>query len=132
MSFLTILLPFLETAMGSDLRADEASVVAAFENYASAWKKQDIERVWSLMSPNLKKGNGGSVKIFEDFVKRNGFYPSDFQKIDVSVNDHKATIKAKVIYLDFSGKRIGDDFENIVFVRIDGEWYFDSYTSLDK
>ncbi|TIX39213.1 MAG: hypothetical protein E5W81_05155 [Mesorhizobium sp.] len=106
----------------------EQGAISTFNEYASAWKSRDIKRVWKLMSPKLRKGNENSIEKFNAFVKSNGFYPSNFSIRRVVLNGNEASITADVTYSDFSGKKMGTDLEESIFVLIGGNWYFDRYS----
>jgi hypothetical protein len=134
MCLYSIVMMLMGITMGfaqDNARDTEDRLARSFNEYANSWRDKDIGKVWEMMSPHARSGNAksgnDSAGKFEEFVKSNGFYPSEFKQENIRMNGSEAFVTAKVTYRDFSGKDLGSQIEEIKFVSVDGKWLFDSY-----
>ena len=103
----------------------DGAVKRRFQEYMEAWENNDIETVWNMMSPRLKKGNDSSIIKFKSYVVQQGFRPSGYRIIKISIDSKKATVETEIQFSDFNGTKIGSEQEKCGFVLNEDTWYFD-------
>jgi len=116
----------LLTLGGCGLRSrPEEQVRLRFEQYMAAWERQDVNTVWSLMSPRLKQGNDNNINAFKQSIVSAGFHPAAHKVRSVTVKKGEAIVVADMVFADSTGRSVGSETERCQFVNPDGEWLFD-------
>lgn len=106
-------------------------VIQRFQEYMEAWRREDFELIWEMMSQKEKHGNDNSIESFKSFVLENGVHPYGYEKIGkVKIDGGVATFEATILYREFSGLYAGKEIEEFQFVFEDGMWRFDDFKTL--
>ena len=115
----------IESAISDN--SDRENVEKRVRQYMDAWKRNDIEAVWDMMSPRLKRGNDASLTEFRDFTMKHGFHPSGYKIEKITINDDIALVESETQYSDFEENILGSEREELGFIKVDDVWYFDKY-----
>ncbi len=117
-----VLVSALVSAGYPDDHAEE-TVKRRFQDYMEAWKKNDIETVWEIMSPHLKEGNDNSLTEFRDFVMKQGVRISGYKIGKITIEGETAIVETELQASDFHGNNLGGDWHGCKFINIDEIWY---------
>lgn len=107
------------------------SVEQRFDTYMNAWVERDIDKVWELMSPKLKRGNGNDKDAFRAFVEEQNMYFVDYTRLETKIDGGQARVIADMAITDSAKTEIVEERQRCDLVLHKGSWYVDDCKPLN-
>lgn len=108
----------------------ESQLSARVAVYESSWVRKDINDVWALMSPRLRQANDNDPAQFEQYMRGVGIWPGRVRVERITMTESGATVRVLATYTDSSGKTVAETREDMRWVLVAGEWFFDNYQTI--
>lgn len=103
---------------------------ARFDSYMTAWIQRDIDEVWQLMSPRMRRSNNDK-SAFSKFVEGQNIYFVDYERVSSNVEGDRAQVIADMVITDAARTETIEERQRCDLVFESGEWYVDDCRPLD-
>jgi hypothetical protein len=109
---------------------DEIALRMRLQEYARYWADQRYDRVWKMMSPRLREGNGNDKAKFAESIRNSGFILVELQPQKITVQGQKALVVTLTKFFSKVDNKVFENVDEEHWVKIKGEWYFDNYRTI--